>query len=205
MQLKLPDRPIRFDAWLEANSDYPYYDHQTVVQEDGRIAAFSGNSRARDKGWVLQGWKDSQHFWLLEGDEQTGVMAQLLLDSTEAKNEARREAWLAKEAARPKLSPEESSASFGKFVFPVIESVVANGSILSSLSDVQPMTGPVSPTLKLEIVTEPYKPEPDPTVADDEELHAYKYGGVLSERGGWFVTKKGDPTRVLRYRMDWMS
>ncbi len=207
MTLKLPSRPIRTEPSLEGHG-YPYYDHQTVLQEDGRIASFSGSSDARDKGWVFQGWKDAQHFWILEGDDQIGSHAQTLLDSTEAKNQARHEAWLAEEAKRPKLTPEQQLDGFRAFVFPVIESAMANVPILASLVGVQPMsapTGELAEVLKLEIRDHTYVPPPDPTVADDEELHAYKYGGVLSERGGWFVTKKGDLTRVLRYRQDWMS
>lgn len=45
----------------------------------------------------------------------------------------------------------------------------------------------------------------DPVVGDNEVLHPYEYGGMLAERGGWFVTNKNDPCRVLRYRQDWMS
>lgn len=64
MQLKTPTRPIRTEPSLESPS-YPYYDHESVVQEDGRVAAFLASSHARDKGWSFQGWKDAQGFWLL--------------------------------------------------------------------------------------------------------------------------------------------
>lgn len=86
---------------------------------------------------------------------------------------------------------------------------MANVPVLDSFVGVQSMSAParreLAEALKLEIKDYTYTPPPPPTVTDDEELHVYKYGGVLSERGGWFVTKKGDLTHVLRYRQDWMS
>lgn len=197
--MKFPARPLRNEPSLES-PDYPYYDHEAVVQADGRIAAFSGHSHAREKGWQFAGWKDAQGFWILEGDEQIGELAQRLLDSTEEKNQARHEAWLAAEAKRPKPAP----VDFGKFTFPLI-TVAMPAPILADLVAVQPMALPSNSKPVFEFVAGPYVPPPPPTVADGETLHAYKYGGVLSERGGWFVTKKGDLTRVLRYRQDMMS
>lgn len=202
--MKFPSRPLRYDPSLE-RPDYPYYDRESVVQDDGRIASFSGHSHAREKGWQFAGWRDAQRFWLLEGDEQTGEMARRLLDSTEEKNRARHEAWLEQEEAkRQKVVPEQGLGSFGKFAFPVLENM-PHASILDELVAVQPMASPSSRTPVFELRFGPYTPPPPPTVAEDEVLHAYKYGGVLSERGGWFVTKKNDPTRVLRYRQDMMS
>ncbi len=46
---------------------------------------------------------------------------------------------------------------------------------------------------------------PDFVIADDEEIHAYKYGGILSGRGGWFVVKKDQPDRIIRSKQIWMS
>jgi hypothetical protein len=39
---------------------------------------------------------------------------------------------------------------------------------------------------------------PDFKVGPDEELWAYKYGGVLSMRSGWYVTHLSNPYRILR-------
>lgn len=39
-----------------------------------------------------------------------------------------------------------------------------------------------------------------PTVNENETLHAYHYGDVLSGRWGWFVVSSNDPKRVLRYK-----
>ena len=46
---------------------------------------------------------------------------------------------------------------------------------------------------------------PDFRVADDEELHAYRYGGVLSSRGGWFVVSMYNPYKILRTKQTWLS
>ncbi len=199
--MKYPERPLRYEPSLESH-DYPYYDQATVVQEDGRIAAFVGNSHERAKGWVFCGWMDSQGFWILEGERQTDKFAQTLLDSTDEKNKARHEARLEAERQRVKKSPKESAIDFSKFAMPAIANV-APGGVLTDLVSVQPMKAPTASVFKLEFG--PYVPPPPPTVGHDEDLHAYRYGGILSERGGWFVTKKGDLTRVLRYRQDMMS
>ena len=46
---------------------------------------------------------------------------------------------------------------------------------------------------------------PDFRVADDEEIRAYVYGGVLSQRGGWFVVKKNQPYHIIRSIQTWLS
>jgi len=46
---------------------------------------------------------------------------------------------------------------------------------------------------------------PDFKIADDESIHAYKYGGVLSERGGWFIVKKNEPNKIIRSKQTWLS
>lgn len=101
-------------------------------------------------------------------------------------------------------------SAFGQFTMPVIKSVMAGAPILTDLVSVQPMSAPPmsgKTLFKLEAVSAGplLGKKPTPTCGPDEELHEYVYGGVLSERGGWFVTPKGDRTRVLRYRMDWLS
>lgn len=42
-------------------------------------------------------------------------------------------------------------------------------------------------------------------IADDEKIWEYKYGGMLSSRGGYFITKKDKPFWILRSKMTWMS
>lgn len=40
-----------------------------------------------------------------------------------------------------------------------------------------------------------------PQISDDEMLHAYKYGGILSMRMGWYITPKNDNKRVLKTKL----
>ncbi len=46
---------------------------------------------------------------------------------------------------------------------------------------------------------------PDFRLNDFEEIHAYRYGGVLSGRGGWFVISKFEPYKILRTKGTWLS
>jgi hypothetical protein len=59
---------------------------------------------------------------------------------------------------------------------------------------------------------QPYKPHQvseelgvDFCLSCDEQLFRYKYGGVLSSRGGWFVTSIHNPMKILRSKQIWMS
>lgn len=38
-----------------------------------------------------------------------------------------------------------------------------------------------------------------------EKLHAYRYGGILSKRMGWYITSEAEPNRVLRSKQRAMS
>jgi len=38
---------------------------------------------------------------------------------------------------------------------------------------------------------------PDFKLYSDEVLHKYEYGGILSMRGGWYITHKDHPTLIL--------
>lgn len=42
-------------------------------------------------------------------------------------------------------------------------------------------------------------------IDDDEEIHNYEYGGILSKRGGVFITKKNNPFKIIKYQGLWMS
>lgn len=42
-------------------------------------------------------------------------------------------------------------------------------------------------------------------LTEGEVLLAYKYGGVLSSRGGYIVINKENPTRIVRSIMTWLS
>lgn len=46
---------------------------------------------------------------------------------------------------------------------------------------------------------------PDFVVADDEQVWYYEYGGVLSMRGGFYITKKDRPNWILRSIMTKIS
>ena len=42
-------------------------------------------------------------------------------------------------------------------------------------------------------------------LGEDEEIYAYKYGGCLSLRGGYFIINKNEPNRILRSIMTLIS
>lgn len=146
MKLTLPIRAPRDEPSLK---DYQHFDHETVTQDDGRRAQFTWDSQEADKGWQFSCWRDEQNFILLEGENQVGELARLLLDSTLAKNRERHEAWLEREAKRPKLSPEEQLINFSKFMLPIIANV-APDLIIGDILSVQPMAE--SESTKMEIV-----------------------------------------------------
>ncbi len=142
--MKLPDRPPRNEPSLEK---YHYYDHETVIQDDGQIASFDWCNKERDKGWQFVGYEDKYgfHIWTEEDhkrmwDEGTRI-EELLLTSID------------------KNPYHNSQEDLG----------------------------------------------PDFKIADDEELHAYEYGGTLSQRGGWFVVSIFDPYKILRSKQTWLS
>jgi hypothetical protein len=74
--MKTPTKEPRNEPSLEK---YTYYDHTTVVQEDGRIAKFTWNNKERDKGWQFSHWEDAHGFMLLEDTDLRH--AHLLIDS----------------------------------------------------------------------------------------------------------------------------
>jgi hypothetical protein len=43
------------------------------------------------------------------------------------------------------------------------------------------------------------------TIKDDEIIYEYRYGGVLSGRGGYFIVKKNQPYLIIRSKQCWMS
>ena len=42
-------------------------------------------------------------------------------------------------------------------------------------------------------------------ITDGETLHAYEYGGVLSMRGGFYITTSDNPKKILRSKQTRMS
>lgn len=42
-------------------------------------------------------------------------------------------------------------------------------------------------------------------VQGNEQLHCYEYGGVLSKRGGFYITPRDNSNKVLRVKGVWMS
>ena len=137
--MKYPNRPP-----LERQSYHlglSYYDHETSVQGDGKIASFFYDSNKHNEGWQFSHYEDKYGFRIWEEkdhkakwDENTTI-EQLLLESKD-------------------LNPH-------------------------------------------------YKENFE--IADDEEIHAYVYGGILAERGGWFVVKKDNPNKIIRSKQTWLS
>lgn len=135
--MKTPDREPRNEPSLE---NYTYYDHQVVVQDDGRFAKFTWNNKERNKGWQFSHWEDQAGFNIFE--DKDIKTAHLLIDSEIP-------LW----------------SHLDKSDFPLI----------SNLLD------------------------------DSEQLHEFKYGGVMSGRGGFYITPKNAPGNVLRALWVWMS
>lgn len=135
--MKPPTREPRNEPSLEK---YTYYDHEVVVQEDGRLAKFEWNNKERDKGWQFSHWEDKFGFKLFE-DKDIRTTHHLL----------------------------DSEIPLGSHI---------------DLSDV--------PGLKQ-------------SLSDTEQLHEFKYGGVMSGRGGFYITPKNQPGNVLRAKWLWMS
>ena len=60
----LPSRPPRRRESYHLEMDY--YDHETSLQPDGRIAAFKYGSNKHKEGWAFVGWKDAHGFGIWE-------------------------------------------------------------------------------------------------------------------------------------------
>ncbi len=205
--LRQPNRQPRLNPFAHG---IRHYDYEEVEQSNGLLAQFTWDSSKPEEGWQFNCWRDQQRFILLQGNAQVGEFAQLLLDSTPEKNAAREEERRKKEQERraklPKETPEQEVGRWKKFMVPVMTRV-QDAPVLSDLVSVQPMARPSTHFTPLQAVFtgELRGKPPRPVCGPDEELHQYVYGGVSAERGGWFVTSKSDPGRVLRYRMDWLS
>lgn len=66
--MKTPTRPIRtVDPFT---SNYDYYDHETVEQDDGTLATFSISNHTQEKGWVFQNMVDKYGFMLWEDKDR---------------------------------------------------------------------------------------------------------------------------------------
>ena len=68
--MKFPTRPPRNEPSLEK---YNYYDHETVVQEDGTITAFTWESNRKADGWRFVGYKDGHNFNLWTDDDRARI------------------------------------------------------------------------------------------------------------------------------------
>lgn len=85
MDMTLPSRPPKKRESYHLGHDY--YDHETAVQPDGRIAAFEFSSAEKSKGWVFAGWKDSHDFGIWENNDRARMwdnkitVQELLLES----------------------------------------------------------------------------------------------------------------------------
>lgn len=209
--MKTPAREPRNEPSLEC---YGYYDHETVVQEDGRIAAFMFYSRERDKGWVHAGWQDRHGFWLLEGDQQIDEQAQQLIRFDKAR---KREPAPQPPTLTPWSIDKTIEALDTWMSSPPVRAMMADAPALESILSVQPMTGPIPGSIfHIETPAECADYEArkkawyDGVVADlrpGEVLREYEYdlGDALSMRGGYYVATEAEPTRVLRCLQTWMS
>lgn len=133
--MKLPTRPIREN---ESSLGLPYYDHETVKQDDGTLAKFSIRSDELDKGWVFDYFQDEFGFQIVQPNEADKFDIVL-----------------------------KSEIPVGKRAI----------------------------FLKNEMAA----------VQGDEQLHCYEYGGVMSKRGGFYITPRDNPNKVLRVKGVWMS
>ena len=65
----LPSRPpLKRQSYHLGHS---YYDHETALQPDGRLAVFEFNSAKKSKGWVFAGYKDAHDFGIWEDKDRT--------------------------------------------------------------------------------------------------------------------------------------
>jgi hypothetical protein len=68
LTMKFLDRKPRNEPSL---ANYNYYDHETVVQDDGQIAAFQFENHKRDDGWKFVGYKDKYGFSIWDDKDRT--------------------------------------------------------------------------------------------------------------------------------------
>ena len=144
--MKFPDRPIRTTDPHTAK--YNYYDHEKVVQDDGRIAAFQITNHTRDKGWVFTGYKDKYGFSLWDDED-------------------RKRMW--------------------------DESITVEQLLIRSIKG-----GCTIHKARQEFGN-------DFELGEGEIMLEYKYGGMLSGRGGYIIVHKDNPTTILRSKATWMS
>lgn len=84
MDMVLPSRPPRNEPSLEK---YNYYDHETALQPDGRIAAFEFEAHKRKDGWKFVGYQDVNRFHIWTEKDRARMwddkitIEQLLLES----------------------------------------------------------------------------------------------------------------------------
>jgi hypothetical protein len=134
-----PTRPIRtVDAFT---SKYNYYDHETVIQEDGRIAKFTITNHTRDKGWIFQGYEDKYGFCIWDDEDR----------SAKWDNTLTMEMHLLR-SVRESVNVNDVIHEFGNNF----------------------------------------------SLNENELLLSYEYGGIMSQRGGYLIVHKDNPTKILR-------
>lgn len=143
---KLPNRsPRKTPIGCEGMN---YYDHEDVVQPDGKIASFSWSKNEESLGWVFQCYKDPYGFVIVNQNEPYSWYVDTMLN-------------------------EHSQVNALEYLYDYSsESVNEYLSVLD---------------------------------ANKEQIHGYKFGGALSERGGLYITPKNDYKKVLRYKQLMMS
>lgn len=142
---------------------------------------------------------------ILTGDEQIGEQAQTILD-------AEITSWNPTATAMPESTwvpqlPKDSD--FSALKFPVAK--VVDAPVIHRLVSVEPVEESdskvfyldISKDLEAEITAEYNYYAKD--IVNGEVMKRFVYGGVLSQRGGYFVVHKDHPDRVLRYAQIWMS
>lgn len=111
-------------------------------------------------------------------------------------------------------SPEVQLENWKTFVMPLVGKVCPELPILTDIVSIHPLSMPSSSSLfKFEHITEEESKRRRQAVLDKmneglqegEILKKYCYGGMLAERGGWFVIHKDTPHLVRRYCQTRMS
>jgi hypothetical protein len=74
--ISYPTRQPRHEPSLE---EYNYYDHEIVIQPDGRMAKFSFQSKQRDLGWQFDYYEDVDGFriWTEKDDPELLISAEV--------------------------------------------------------------------------------------------------------------------------------
>jgi hypothetical protein len=203
---------------LPGPRNWSFREVEKIPQEDGQIAVFFFDSEKPDLGWMFDHLEDKWGFIQIR-NEGKGDFAKLLLESE--CDADRKLKSTGKHHLRPAKDPEPISAEererrWSQFAFPIIIKNIAPGDyIMGSFLSVQPMTGPIPAefTIPFRVVTEDESRAEkiseleyfNQALGPDELLKQYVYGGILAERGGYFIVHKDRPDQALRYQQTWLS